>query len=171
VPPPGEGTESTINPRRAGIVAAWIAALVAILFGLDAAFLGEDSPEEASMRSPVSTAIAMPNVIGMSADTAESTIEGRFPRGTASTPHHAEALEYTVANRCFWTDPDGSTSSEDSWPVTSVVLVLDPSMPAGTSPTVPAEAGAMIDLDRPYFRLNTERPADVWCKLPTASGQ
>ena len=119
----------------------------------------------------VDTTVAFPNVLGMSGENAESAIEDLLPNSSAMTESGGEAYDYALANRCHWTGPDGKLSFNSSWPVVSVVLVIDPKMPAGTSPTEPVQPGNRYEkMDRLFFMLYTEKPADVWCKPYGNSG-
>lgn len=115
----------------------------------------------------VDTTVAFPNVIGMTGLDAKRTVEDLFPNGTAYIPAGGEAYEYSVANRCIWKDPAGEMTSNDGWPVSSVVLVLDPSLPSGTSATEPVQPGparSFDKIDRLFFSMQTEKPSDVRCE-------
>lgn len=119
------------------------------------------SPEpEAS--AVVDTTVAFPNLIGVSGEIARDTVDGLFPNGGALIESR-DAYEYKLANRCLWRDPNGNLSSDGAWPVTSVVRSLNPE--TSNSPTEPVAAGTRFDrVDPVYFKLHTEKPADVWCQ-------
>ncbi|MFC4128990.1 hypothetical protein ACFOW8_29070 [Nocardia rhizosphaerae] len=107
----------------------------------------------------------------MSADAAEDMIEELYLNGKAMTEAGGPTYEYSKDNHCIWYGPDSRMSSKESWPVASVVLVLQPGMTAGASPTEPVHAGAQYGrLDRLFFSLAIEKPDDVWCKPTEDSG-
>ncbi|WP_431241077.1 hypothetical protein ACQ86B_28665 (plasmid) [Mycolicibacterium aichiense] len=109
----------------------------------------------------------MPDVIGMLSKDAEHTIESVYGNATAFTDPGGPTYDYAVANRCIWTDPTGDMSSNDRWPVASVVLVLHPELPLNTSPIEPVQPGparSFNKLERLFFTLRTEKPSEVWCK-------
>ncbi|MFI8976943.1 hypothetical protein ACIGO9_28955 [Nocardia asteroides] len=128
------------------------------------------APASPKPNKVANTPVVFPNVLGMSGDAAEDAIEELYLNGAALTESGGPTYEYAKDNHCIWYGPDGRMSNSGLWPVTSVALVLNPSMTAGTSPTEPVHAGAQYGrLDRLFFQLLTEKPDDVWCK-PVGEG-
>lgn len=138
---------------------------IVVLPALVACGISGTEPRTQSSAQP--EAVALPNLIGVPAIDAERMIENILPNATAWTDPADPTYYYGVENRCLWTDPSGESSDKDRWPVASIVIVLHPDRPAGTSPTEPVQPGpprSFGKLDSPFFELEIEKPSDVWCK-------
>jgi hypothetical protein len=136
--------------------------VVAGLMLVGAAACGTTTNPQPEVKAVVDTTVAFPNLIGMSGESAKDTIDELFPNSGALTESR-DAYDYKVANRCLWKEPSGNSSSDSTWPVTSVVRFLHPEN--NHSPTEPVAAGTRFErVDRLYFELHTEKPADVWCQ-------
>jgi len=147
-----------------------VAIVVLVVVGSALASNDDSTKEQKSATKTVEKVpVAMPNVIGMSADNAKSAIEKSFPKAYVVDDDGGESAQYATDNRCSWTNPDGSYPNRDSWSVTYATVGATYS----TRDSLPAEPGAAIDFDRPYFELKIERPSDVWCKpygTPASTG-
>ncbi|MBM4536120.1 hypothetical protein GS433_17135 [Rhodococcus hoagii] len=136
--------------------------VVAALMLVGVAACGTTTSPQPEASAVVDTTVAFPNLLGVSGEIAQDILGELFPNGGALIESR-DAYEYKVANGCLWRDPSGSLSFDNTWPVTSVVRFLNPE--TNNSPTEPVVAGMRFDrVDRLYFELHTEKPADVWCQ-------